>query len=174
MATKPQENKPTKKPRHNFKDAEVDYRIGSMSVNAIAAKHGIPEPSLRMEAKKQGWVKGLASSKRVMVKDAMSGADLTNSLTNDEVRKNQLTEAQQDIADMNSGLAVARRCIVSLLSIAATASEPRDIKTIVEANKSAIETIRKIRGLDDAPASVEDGLTALLSAVNGTSIPIAK
>jgi hypothetical protein len=172
MATKAV--KPVKKPRHNFKDAEVDYRIGSMSVNAIAIKHGIPEPSLRMEAKKQGWIKGLASSKRAMVKDAMSGADLTNSLTNDEVRKNQLTEAQQDVADMNSGLSVARGCITALMLMVPSVDKPRDIKTIVEANKSAIETIRKIRGLDDAPTSTEDGITSLIASINGTSLPITK
>lgn len=163
-----------KRPKYNFDDAEVDYRSSAMSVNSIASKHGIPEPTLRREAKKRGWVKGLASTKRAMVSDAMSGADLTKKLTNDEVRQNQLSEAQQDVADMNSGLSVARGCIAALMALIPSVGEPRDIKTIVEANKSAIETIRKIRGLDDAPASTEDGLTSLLATINGTSIPIAK
>jgi hypothetical protein len=169
-----QESKPLKKPKYNFGDAEADYRAGSMSVRAIADKHSIPEPTLRREAKKQGWVKGLAATKRAMVSDAMAGADLTHTLTHDEVRQNQLSEAQQDVADMHSGLAVARKCMSVLYAMAASATEPREVKTIVEANKSAVETIRKIRGLDEAPPSAEDGLTSLLTAINGTAIPIQK
>lgn len=160
--------------KYNFADAEVDYRAGTMSVNAIATKHSIPEPTLRREAKKRGWVKGLSSTKRAMVRDAMSGADLTNSLTNDEVRQNQLTEAQQDVADMNAGLAVARACIASLMSMVPSAEGPRDIKGIVDANKGAVETIRKIRGLDEMVTETEDPLAALIGAVNNTSLSIVK
>lgn len=163
-----------KKAKYSFGDAEADYRAGSMSVRAIADKHGIPEPTLRREAKKYGWVKGLASTKRAMVSDAMAGADLTHSLTHDEVRQNQLSAASQDILDMNNGLSVARGCITALMSMVAGVKEPRDIKTIVEANKSAIDTIRKIRGLDDAPPTQEDAVSALISAINGTSLPVVK
>lgn len=165
----------TRKEKYNFADAEVDYRAGSMSVNAIAGKHGIPEPTLRREAKKRGWVKGLASTKRVMVQDAMSGADLTNELTNDEVRQNQLSAAQQDVADMQTGLAVARSCMRSLLAMVDKAEGPRDIKAIGEANKVAVDTVRKIRGLDDLPSDPnEDPVASLLAAINGTSLPVVK
>jgi hypothetical protein len=143
-----------------------------MSVRAIADKHSIPEPTLRREAKKQGWVKGLAATKRAMVSDAMAGADLTHLLTHDEVRQNQLSAAQQDVADMNSGLSVARDCIAALMVMIPSAAEAREIKVIVEANKGAIETIRKIRGLDDAPPAAEDGITALLASINGTALSI--
>lgn len=164
-----------KKQKYNFADAEVDYRAGLMSVNAIATKHGIPEPTLRREAKKLGWVKGLSSTKRVMVQDAMSGADLTKTLTNDEVRQNQLSAANQDVTDMNSGLAVARACMSSLLMMVPLAEGPRDIKSIVEANKGAVETIRKIRGLDELPSDPgDDPVSSLISAINGTSLPITK
>lgn len=57
-----------KKDKYNYADAEVDYRAGAMSVNAIATKHGIPEPTLRREAKKRGWVKPTAQLKTDMVK----------------------------------------------------------------------------------------------------------
>ena len=160
--------------KYNFADAEVDYRAGSMSVNAIATKHSIPESSLRAEAKRLGWVKGLAATKRAMVADAMAGGDPAKVLASCEVRRNQLSAAEQDILDMNNGLAVARGCITALMAMVAEVSEPRDVKTIVEANKSAIETIRKIRGLDDAPPTQEDAVSALISAINGTSLPVVK
>lgn len=161
--------------KYNFADAEVDYRAGTMSVNAIATKHGIPEPTLRREAKKRGWVKGLSSTKRMMVRDAMAGADLANKMTNDEVRQNQLTAAEQDVADMNSGLGVARSAIAALASMVPAADGPAKIKAIVDANKAAIDTIRKIRGLDELPPeSPEGGIADLIAAVNGTSLPITK
>jgi len=165
----------TKADKYNFSDAEVDYRAGSMSVNAIANKHGIPEPTLRREAKKRGWVKGLSSTKRAMVRDAMSGSDLTNSLTSDEVRQNQLTEAQQDVKDMHAGLSVARSCIDALMGMIPIAENARDIKSIVDANKGAVETIRKIRGLDELPSDPnEDPIAALIGAVNGTALSVVK
>ncbi len=167
--------KPPRKEKYNFADAEVDYRAGSMSVNAVATKHGIPEPTLRREAKKRGWVKGLSSTKRAMVQDAMSGADLTKNLTNDEVRQNQLSAAQQDVADMNTGLAVARACMQALLVMVASAEGARDIKTIGEANKVAVDTVRKIRGLDELPSDPgEDPVSSLIAAINGTSLPVTK
>lgn len=161
--------------KYNFADAEVDYRSGGLSTNAIAAKHGIPEPTLRREAKKRGWVKGLSSTKRAMARDAMSGSDLTNILTFDEVRQNQLTEAQQDVRDMREGLSVARACIEALKQLVPLSENARDIKSIVEANKGAVDTIRKIRGLDDVPSDAgEDPIAALIGAVNGTSLPVVK
>lgn len=166
--------KSAKKPKYNFSDAESDYRSGILSVNAIATKHGIPEATLRREVKKLGWIKGLASTKRAMVSDAMAGADLTKQLTNDEVRQNQLSEAQHDITDMRNGLSVARACIAALINMVPAMDNPRDIKTAVEANKGAIETIRKIRGLDEATNTPDDSLTNLLAAINGTSLPIVK
>jgi len=161
--------------KYNFADAEVDYRSGSMSVNAIATKHSIPEPTLRREAKKRGWVKGLSSTKRIMVRDAMAGADLTNSLTNDEVRQNQLSAASQDVADMNSGLSLFRLCLASLNEMIHEATKPMEVKNIVEAGKSAVDGIRRIRGLDDIPPEPpEGGINDIIAAINGTSLPITK
>lgn len=165
----------TKAQKYNFDDAEVDYRAGSMSARAIAEKHGIPEPTLRREAKKRGWVKGLSATKRIMVRDAMAGADLTHNLTRDAVRQNQLSAAEQDIADMNVGLEVSRLCMRALIPMISDADSPAKIKQIGEANKVSIDTIRKIRGLDELPTEApEGGIADLIAAVNGTSLPITK
>lgn len=137
-----------------FEDAERDYRASSaLSVNALAVKHGIPEATLRREAKKRGWIRGASETKRQMVKDGLAGVSLTKVLTNDEVRQINLDEASQDITDMREGLAVARACISKLASMVDGTDNPRDVKVIVEANKAAIETIRRIRGLDDNMAN---------------------
>lgn len=126
---------------------EVEYRAGVKSVNAIAKEFDVPEATLRRLIKKSGWVRGAPERKRQIVAEHFAG--VTNGLTSDEVRQNQESAAQEDIADMQSGLVVARACIRRLGEMVEAADSPRDIKVIVEANKGAIETIRKIRGLDD-------------------------
>lgn len=69
--------------------------------------------------------------------------------------------AALDIADMERGLRITRLCLVNLETAAETAKEPREIKVIVEATGAAVDSIRKIRGLDDPvsaskPISLED------------------
>lgn len=151
--------------KYDFDAAELDFATGLYSMNAVATKHGIPEPSLRRYAKKHGWVKGSAQVKRELVEDALAGGsldeDVTNALTNDEVRQRQLVEAEADVADMNRGLQVARKCMDKLLTMVDTITDPGDVKKVVEANKGAVETIRKIRSLDapEPPAAADATVT---------------
>jgi DNA-binding MurR/RpiR family transcriptional regulator len=163
--------------RYDFAAAEIDYRAGGYSVNALAQKHGIPEPTLRRYAKKEGWIKGSSDVKRELVREAMAGMplddeQLTNGMTSDEaVRQVQLNEASQDVQDMNTGLAVARKSMGKLLDMVDQVDHPKDVKTIVEANKLAVETIRKIRALDDdqgpetsVNVEISDGFAELRAA----------
>lgn len=161
-----------------FDAARLDFAAGGWSMNALATKHGIPEATLRRHAKKHGWVKGAADVKREMVREAMAGGDqldeaLTNDLTNDEaVRQRRIDEAMQDVDDMNTGLDVARACMKKLLGMVEQVDNPNDIKRIVEANKGAVETIRKIRCLDseqepgdtNVTVTVDDGWAELREA----------
>lgn len=151
--------------RYDFAAAQLDYQAGGWSVNALANKYQIPEATLRRHAKKYSWEKGSSDAKRALVKAAMAGIPLgydeqtASGQLVDEVRQLQLSAAEQDIADMDRGLTVARRCMATLLVMAATAEHPKDVKLIVESNKLAVETIRKIRGLDDEPLAPEATLT---------------
>jgi transposase-like protein len=163
--------------QYDFSAAALDYAAGGYSINALATKHGIPEPTLRRYAKREGWIKGSSDVKRELVREAMAGMSLTdeavtNDLTNDEaVRQIQLDEATQDVQDMNTGLAVARKSMGKLLTMVDSVDHPKDVKTIVEANKIAVETIRKIRELDDpgegdtnVTVEVSDGFAELRAA----------
>lgn len=163
----------TGEPAHyDFDAAEQAYTEGGWSINALANKYGIPEASLRRYAKLHGWVKGSSGVKREMVREALAGMPLlqtdpndermTNTLTNDEIRQLRFDAAAQDLADMNLGLTVARKCMATLLLMVDSVEHPKEVKLIVEANKGAVETIRKIRSLDadDPPetnVSVEVG-----------------
>lgn len=131
---------------------ELDYRAGVKSVNAIAKKHDIPEPTLRRLAKKNAWVRGAPDAKRQIVADHFAG--VTNGLTNDEVRQKQHDAASDDIRDMERGLRVHRLCLERLEKAAEAATEAKEIKIITEAAALAVAGIRKIRGLD-APTSAD-------------------
>lgn len=138
---------------------EAAYRAGVKSVRAIAEEHCVPEGTIRSRAKKHGWTRNPEGTKRELVRAAMSGAQtsFTQTFTHAATRESIESEADQDIADMRNGLSVARGCIEKLKAMVESAGGPRDIKIIVEATKGAIETIRRIRGLDDpAPPSARD------------------
>lgn len=167
--------------KYDFGAAELDFRAGGVSINALANKHGIPEPTLRRYAKKHGWAAANSEVKRELVRDAMAGIplpygkQLTDGMTtaqrDEAVRNIQLSEAEQDVKDMHTGLQVARACMGKLLAMVEQVDHPKEVKLIVESNKLAVDTIRKIRALDDeqgpeASVSVEisDGFADLRAA----------
>ena len=133
---------------------EVAYKTSGKAVNALAKEFDLPETTLRRLIKTRGWVQDATGRKRSIVADHFAGS--AGGLANGELRQSQEDAAREDIADMQAGLDVARACIRKLGAMIDEADDPRDIKIIVEANKGAIETIRRIRGLDEAPANPID------------------
>lgn len=125
---------------------EAEYRSTKRPVLQIAKQHGITEGTIRARARKNGWNRDSSGLKRQIVADSMSG--VTKGVTTDTIRNNIESEAQTDIDDMQTGLDIARNCLTNLLAVSLDCQDPRVIKTIIESNKLAIETIRKIRGLD--------------------------
>lgn len=161
--------------QYDFDAAEREYHAGGWTINALANKYGIPEATLRRYSKKHGWVKGNVDLKRTMVREAMAGFSLdeqvTDNLTIEHVRQLRSDAAAQDVADMNMGLTVARKCMAALLVMVEQVDHPKEVKLIVEANKGAVETIRKIRSLDadegpEATVTVDigDGFAELRAA----------
>lgn len=148
---------------------EVAYRTGFPSVRRIAQEHSISEATIRKRAKKEGWLRDPEGVKRELVRAAMSGSGTqkgtqSGTQTDEEVRKAIETEAGQDIDDMHNGLVAARQCIQKLRLMIEKANDPRDVKIIAEANRIAIEIIRRIRGLDDQPPAgspIDDALARL-------------
>lgn len=126
---------------------ETEYRGTTTSVLQIAKTHMISEGAVRARAKREGWVRDNGKLRRSLVVSKMSG--ITNQATNYDIRNLIEQSANQDAADMNTGLAVARGCLCKLLVLTETCDEPKQIKVILDANKTATETIRRIRGLDE-------------------------
>lgn len=153
-------------------EAEADYRAGVLSVSATARKHGLAESTLRREARRMGWPRATPDNRRKLVAEAMTGAHMASEMAEDKAHQLQADAAAQDIHDMNTGLAVARKVLNRLIEMVDDTDDPRDLKVVVEANRAAIDTIRKIRALDaESPSThtsvsidVSDGFAELRAA----------
>lgn len=141
------------KTKPDLSEVELAYRSTRDSVNSLAKRFGLSEPTLRRIVKKNGWIRCAPEAKRRVVADAMAG--VTKGLTNDEVRQAQETAASEDIADMAQGLRIYRNVLGAMETAAEEVTDPRDAKVITEATEKAINGIRTIRGLDEPN---DDGL----------------
>lgn len=144
----------TKKP--DWIAIEGEFRAGVEPLRAIASRHGVSEAYIRKRAKAAGWSRDPSGTKREIVKAVMAGAHRSAQESAQKSAQVALSEIEDaaalDIADMERGLRINRQCLINLETAAETSAEPREIKVIVEATSAAIESIRKIRGLDDPAA----------------------
>jgi hypothetical protein len=137
-----------------------------VAVTQVAKQFGIPASTLYHEIKQRGLKREAAiRDKRERVAAHFSGVPTSNhgpQPTYDAVRY----QADQDVADMESCLGVARMVVVKyhkmlMADDALIASEdinpddkaklalgPRGLKIVVEGTATAMEMIRRIRGLD--------------------------
>ena len=133
---------------------EGRYRANKGSLREIASEFGVSEAGIRKRAKKEGWVRDPEGIKRQRVKAALSGAG--SAQTGAQCAARTLgDETEQDVDDMRAGVEVARHCIARLLKFVLMTNDPKEVKVIADANKLAIETIRRIRGLDDPAVKID-------------------
>lgn len=136
------------------------YKTGERSLRDIAAEHGITEGTIRARAKKQGWVRDAVGTVRKQVNEHIAG--VTQGISQDAVRKMMDDAAKAGIIDMEMGIGNARKVLMHVNNLLGdpeqTLIEPRDLKVLNEANAGAIETIRRIRQLDE-PANQAVQLT---------------
>jgi hypothetical protein len=126
---------------------EVEYCTTERPVLQIANEFGVTEGGIRARAKKYGWVRNMAAQKRAEVERRLNG--ITKYESKEQIRTALENAADMDAADMLAGLDVARACIRRLRQSVELTEDPKDIKVIAEANRVAIDTIRRIRGLDE-------------------------
>lgn len=144
---------------------EAEFVATDTPVLQIAAKYGVSEGAIRAKAKKHGWVRSSLPLKRALVEQRISG--ITNGFANHEVRKALESEADEAASDMRMGLGVARSILERLFVLVDETEEPKDLKIIAESNKIAVETIRRIRGLDDTSQATDTGRVTIYVPDNG-------
>lgn len=125
---------------------EGHYRAGQRALRDIGAEFAITEGAIRARAKKLGWTRNAADTKRRMVADRMAG--VTQEVSQDVMRNIQ-TAAEEDAKDMQTGLDIYRNVLQAMRAAAETVVDAKDAKVITEATEKAINGIRTIRGLDE-------------------------
>jgi hypothetical protein len=78
---------------------EVDYRLGVLTVRAIAEKHGIADSNLRRKAKQEGWVRGEGDTARIAARQALSA------ISSQEARAIGAEIGEQQAQEYRAGLA---------------------------------------------------------------------
>lgn len=151
------------------------YKAGEKSLRCIAAEYGTSEAAIRRRAKKYGWVRDAIGTVRKIVNEQMaSGITQAQYNVKDPVRELMDEAIKAGVADMELGIGNARlimqRVRQSLSVPEGETLEPRDLKVLCEANAGAIETIRRIRQLDE-PAN-NQAKTATIFRVGGKDLTI--
>lgn len=78
---------------------ESAYRAGSLSIRAIADKHGVTEGGIRKRAKQYGWQRNLTEKVREATKTKLVRSEVRNNGTHYEVRTDaEIIEVASDEA----------------------------------------------------------------------------
>ena len=130
---------------------EGAYRAGIMPLRDIGEAYSVSEAAIRKKAKQNDWLRDPTGTKREIVKGLIAGITTgsTQQSAQEYAKRTIYAEADKDAEYMGDCLDVAVKAVHKLHGMIDGAVEPKDIKIIVDANKSAMETIRRIRGLDD-------------------------
>lgn len=130
---------------------EAEYRAGKRPLRDIASDYGVAESTIRHRAKKNAWVRDVVGTVRRRINDSIAG--IAHDVAQGAMRNIMDESVQAGVSDMALGLGNARKVLQQVdrsLSVAADEClPPRDLKTLNEANSGAIETIRRIRQLDE-------------------------
>lgn len=130
-----------------------EYLAGIVSIRKIGILYGISETAIRKKAKAEGWVRNPASAKAKRVAEKLA-TDLKSA---EGVAKTIIDDAvDQDVADMMLGLDVAREILGKVQERVRLEPDDRGLKVLSETLRLNIDTIRKIRGLDEKDDSPED------------------
>lgn len=140
---------------YDWTGIEGDYRAGVLTGRAIARKYGCSESAIRKKAEKNGWVQDPTGTVRERVKANLAGAGAQDPAQ--DAARTMEAAAKSATDDMTDALKVARKALRRCEAVVDALEVPRDIKAISEAIRTNVDTIRRIRGLDDPLPPPNDG-----------------
>jgi len=173
---KKQPGEPTRRKKYkiqtDWQDFERQYRLGDKSVKDLAKIFGLTKVAAIQKIIDMGMIRDGIGLKREIVDQYMAVGEMSKIGVADGHKKSDMlsrlhsedgvfdptsidralkTQADQDISDMDKGLLNARRVLTrvcAMLDDDDLCGEPKNLDLIVGVNLKAIDTIRKIRGLD--------------------------
>lgn len=160
---------------------ESAYRAGSLSIRAIADKHGVSDTAIRKKATQQNWQRDLTDKVKTATKDKLVRAEVritgsrTNVRTDEEIIEEASDEAANVVLAHREGLAAWRgitnklREFLEDAEITADnhASMSRSITAGVDAQIKVINAERKAYNLDsDEGNKAVDQLSDLMDSLS--------
>lgn len=135
----------------------AEAMAGVDSVRAIAEKWGISDSYLRKRLKN---TEGASSIERLKRREVNSRAALNATKAEILLRGVEVAAraADEDVRDMVSGVEASREILIKIRSMIPDMDQARDLKVAAETVRATIDTIRKIRGLDNPVDSGDDDL----------------
>lgn len=153
----------------------------NLPTTRIAEEIGVTEGAVRIRAKREAWgPRNAPEQKRALVASAAAGItkSITTIVPRTEAEKAISAAADEDIADMALALSVGRKLLLrcaELLDMTAEGEDgpiaalgPKDLNQVAGTWRSAVDGIRKIRGLDEpnsGKGGEEDSLPSTVSAL---------
>jgi len=139
----------TKTEKWNY--IQAGYVSGTISVSELSRRYSIPESTIRNKIKRDGWIKSPSTLKAHIVREQLASSQKIS-----HVAAIIETEANQDIADMNTALDAARSMLNKAGRLVELSEDGRELKVLSECVKINVDTIRKIRGLDEQQKPASD------------------
>lgn len=146
-----------KKKPIDWEPIERDYRAGIEPIYQIGIKHGVHEASIRTHARRCGWTRLDSKTEKRKRVEAALATGIDPSSTDEDPVQNVINQGvEQDIKDMRLGVDLSRKILNKVSQQIDVASAPRDLKILSETVAININTIRRIRGLDDKDETKDD------------------
>ena len=130
----------------------VEYEAGKVADDVICEKYHLDLASFRRSVREFGWKRNFQSLKRELVESKTRQLEVIARPSFDDGFGQFDLETDSDAIDMANGVDNARNALLKIGHMLTRASSANEVRSLVQANHSAVETIRKIRGLDQADA----------------------
>jgi transposase-like protein len=150
----------------DWEEIAAAYRAGSLSIRAIAEKHGISDTAIRLHAKKHGLTRDLSSSVRQATRSKLALATVKDAegKTDDEIVSDAADENALIVLDHRVGLSKWRKIVNkysdSLEKMKITEENyekfARSMNTGLDAQLKVIKGERQAYSMDEESA-VKDG-----------------
>lgn len=159
--------------KYDWEAIERDYRAGHLSIRHLAAKHEIPESTVRSKAKALGWQRDLTDEVRAATRAKLSRRSRTDLAHSDDARIVQV--ASDDAASIveahrkaiGQWRVIAERLAQHLATMEISDDNhdkfSRSLNSGIDALMKTIKGERQAYSLDDAQAAETEGTVAALT-----------
>ena len=144
--------------RNQWDDIRALWLSTDKPIRELARDFGVSDAAIRKRASKEVWgPRNAPARKRAIVEATLAGAQSgAQCVPRTEIDEAIQNEAEQDIADMRLAASVGRKALRrcdELLDIVdpdtGAKLGPKEVKSVTDAGRAALEMIRRARNLDD-------------------------